>query len=179
MNRRVAASPLRLLAVFAGLVAGLLPFAVAAANPVPPTPAEDVALLAHPALLGREAGSPQAALASQYIAQRLRGLGLQPFEGDSYFQPVPLTRVSARVGAAELVVQRGDASFTAHYGKEAFVELGGVPDLGAAPLSLVSPSAVSSSVTIFDQSGRMTSSPVDFSLRSISLSRSQSRICSW
>ncbi|MFN7964403.1 MAG: M20/M25/M40 family metallo-hydrolase [Acidobacteriota bacterium] len=137
MNRRVAASPLRLLAVFAGLVAGLLPFAVAAANPVPPTPAEDVALLAHPALLGREAGSPQAALASQYIAQRLRGLGLQPFEGDSYFQPVPLTRVSARVGAAELVVQRGDASFTAHYGKEAFVELGGVPDLGAAPLSLV------------------------------------------
>lgn len=51
---------------------------------------EDVRVLASPELGGRETGMPGAELAAQYIARRMKEIGLQPGgEDDTYIQAIP------------------------------------------------------------------------------------------
>src|SRR5207247_11127906 len=55
--------------------------------------------LASPDMKGRETGSPQLEKAAHYIAAQFRSIGLNPLEGKSYMQAVPVT-TDARLGPA-------------------------------------------------------------------------------
>lgn len=59
---------------------------------------EHVKFLASPELKGRATGEPGLDQAAEYIARQFRSFGLQPVEGESYFQPLPVT-TNARLGA--------------------------------------------------------------------------------
>lgn len=50
----------------------------------------DTRVLSHDSLLGRATGGTGARLASAYIVERLRTIGLSPAAGSGYLQPVPL-----------------------------------------------------------------------------------------
>ncbi len=121
--RPASPSLLLLLALLAACGPAALPLSpppapappIASAAPAPPRPlvvdpdpagaariAADVSTLASPALAGRGTGTEGARIAADFIAQRFRDLGVQPFgdgeEGTgerSYFQ-----RFSARIGAS-------------------------------------------------------------------------------
>lgn len=56
-----------------------------------------VKYLASEQMKGRASGSPELERAADYIAAKFRALGLQPIEGDSYFQSFDVT-TSARLG---------------------------------------------------------------------------------
>ncbi len=65
-----------------------------------------IGILAHDSMRGRDTGSPEKALAAEYLAGEAERLGLAPGgENGTYFQPVPLerriTRVHAEVGGSE------------------------------------------------------------------------------
>ena len=67
----------------------------------------DLRFLADDLLEGREAGTRGYALASLYVAQRLRAIGLEPAgENGSYFQTVPLLRATRVDGGSEAVIER-------------------------------------------------------------------------
>lgn len=90
----------------------------------------DVELLAHPALRGREAGTPEADLAAIFVAQRLSRLGLAGAgPGGDHLQPVPLRRLSFDRAAAGLSVAGAEPVGEAG---GAFVELLGPPPPEAA-----------------------------------------------
>ena len=67
----------------------------------------DVRFLADDLLEGREAGTRGYQLASLYVAERMRALGLEPAgEGGTYFQRVPVLRAVRAEGGGELRIQR-------------------------------------------------------------------------
>ncbi|MBW8808555.1 MAG: M20/M25/M40 family metallo-hydrolase [Lysobacter sp.] len=67
----------------------------------------DVRFLADDLLEGREAGTRGFDLASLYLAQRMRAIGLRPAGDDGgYFQRVPLLRASREDDGGRLIVQR-------------------------------------------------------------------------
>jgi RpiB/LacA/LacB family sugar-phosphate isomerase len=64
-------------------------------------------VLASDAFEGRETGEPGAEKAAAYIASHFRSLGIEPYDGSTYYQPVQLIRSqitggSASVGGVEL-----------------------------------------------------------------------------
>jgi len=67
---------------------------VTAAAMTPADVRHRIGLLAHDSMLGRDTGSPQKALAAEYLATEARRLGLLPGgdRGTSFFQGVPLVR---------------------------------------------------------------------------------------
>lgn len=84
------------------------------ARPAPATAADrieaDVRFLADDLLEGREAGTRGFELASLYVAERMRAIGLEPAGDDgSYFQRVPLLR-AVREPGGELRIERDGAS---------------------------------------------------------------------
>lgn len=83
-------------------------------RPAPGTAADrieaDVRFLADDLLEGREAGTRGFELASLYVAERMRAIGLAPAGDDGgYFQRVPLLR-AVREPGGELRIDRGGAS---------------------------------------------------------------------
>lgn len=92
---------------------------VVACRPAIGTPAPtsaigvDVAFLADPALGGREAGTPGADSAAEFLAQRYQQLGLRPAFRSQYFQPFDIQRgVAHNVGA---VVDGSDSLLRAQF----------------------------------------------------------------
>lgn len=89
----------------------------------------DVELLAHPAMRGREAGTPEADLAAMFVAQRFARSGLAGAgPGGAFLQPFSLQRISFDRAAAGLSVAGGEP---AGQSEGAFVELLGPPAPGA------------------------------------------------
>lgn len=84
----------------------------AAATPAAPAPgtaqariADDVRTLAADDMQGREAGTPGYDRAADYVAGRMRAIGLQPSgDGDTYFQAVPLLQATRQAEGARLAV---------------------------------------------------------------------------
>lgn len=71
--------------------------------------AAHIATLASDEFGGRAPSSPGEELTVNYLADHFRSLGLQPGNGDSYFQPVPLVDITADPEAAPFVVEgRGE-----------------------------------------------------------------------
>lgn len=69
----------------------------------------DVRALADDAMQGREAGTPGYDKAADYVAGRMRAIGLQPAgDGGSYFQQVPLLRAVREQAGARLAVVHPD-----------------------------------------------------------------------
>ena len=66
--------------------------------------AEHLATLASDEFGGRAPSSPGEELTVTYLADEFRRLGLEPGNGDSYFQPVPLVDITADPTAAPFVV---------------------------------------------------------------------------
>ena len=56
----------------------------------------DMAYLASDTLKGREAGSPEYDMAANYVADRMKRIGLKPGGKNGYFQPVPLVAYRPR-----------------------------------------------------------------------------------
>ncbi len=96
----------------------------------------DVELLAHPALRGREAGSPEASFAALVVAQRLARLGLAGAGPEGAFlQPFAVQRLAFDQAGAGLAI--GTAA-PVPQGRGVFVELLAPPPEGAtAPLPVV------------------------------------------
>lgn len=80
--------------------------------PAAPTPgtaqariAEDVRVLAADDMQGREAGTPGYDKAADYVAQRMRAIGLAPAgENRTFFQQVPLLQATRQADGARLAV---------------------------------------------------------------------------
>jgi Zn-dependent M28 family amino/carboxypeptidase len=71
--------------------------------------AEHLAILSSDEFGGRGPSSPGEELTVAYLADYFRGLGLEPGNGDSYFQDVPLVDITVDPDAAPFVVSgRGD-----------------------------------------------------------------------
>ena len=71
----------------------------------------DVRFLADDLLEGREAGTRGYALASLYVAERFRAIGLQPAGADgSYFQTVPLLQATRLEDGARFAIRRDGKS---------------------------------------------------------------------
>ena len=88
--------------------------------------------LAHDSLGGRETGSPGAAAAASYIADRLREMGLQPTTPDGAFtRPVPIRTVSVDA-TSRLTLRAGPDSAVLAYGPDFVV----VPPDSASSLSI-------------------------------------------
>jgi hypothetical protein len=67
--------------------------------------AGDVQVLAADDMQGREAGTPGYDKAADYVAQRMRAIGLQPAgDGGTYFQQVPLLQATRQQDGARLAV---------------------------------------------------------------------------
>lgn len=80
----------------------------------------DVRALADDAMEGREAGTPGYDKAAEYVAARMRAIGLQPAGDDgTYFQQVPLLRAVREQAGARLAVTHPDRTvelrFKDHY----------------------------------------------------------------
>jgi Zn-dependent M28 family amino/carboxypeptidase len=62
---------------------------------------------------GRKPLSPHESLTINYIADKFKSLGLEPANGNSYFQSVPLLSVSTQIKKGEIVVsgKKGNVSF--------------------------------------------------------------------
>ena len=63
----------------------------------------DVEVLSADSMEGRAAGTPGAARAAAYIAERYQEIGLEPF-GDGYLQPVELIGMKKEVDSSSLVI---------------------------------------------------------------------------
>ena len=59
-------------------------------------------VLASDAFEGRETGEPGAEKAAAYIASHFRSLGIEPYDGSTYYQPVQLIRSQITGGSAEV-----------------------------------------------------------------------------
>ncbi len=69
----------------------------------------DVRTLAADDMQGREAGTPGYDKAADYVAQRMRAIGLQPAgDNGTFFQPVPLLRATRVQDGARLAVVHAD-----------------------------------------------------------------------
>jgi hypothetical protein len=121
-------------AALAALLSLVVPAAVAQAISSASIRA-DVALLAHQALRGREAGSPEASLAALAVAQRFARMGLAGAGPDGAFlQPFTVQRLSFDQAGAALAV--GTAAAVPQ-GRGVFVELlAPPPESATAPLSV-------------------------------------------
>ncbi|MFC0676420.1 M28 family metallopeptidase [Lysobacter korlensis] len=76
----------------------------------------DVRFLADDLLEGREAGTRGYQLASLYVAERMRAIGLEPGgEDGSYFQRVPLLRAQRLADGGELRIERDGAVRTLRF----------------------------------------------------------------
>ena len=117
------ASTARPAPVWRAVALSLAVLLAACQRPAPPAPAPggfderagadarrieaDLRFLADDLLEGREAGSRGFDLASLYVAQRMRAIGLRPAGDDGgYFQNVPLLRAHREPDGGSLVVQR-------------------------------------------------------------------------
>ncbi|HEV2845021.1 MAG TPA: M28 family metallopeptidase, partial [Thermoanaerobaculia bacterium] len=75
--------------------------------------------LADDLLEGRGTGTRGYELAAKYVASAFEGLGLEPAgKGDSYFQPVPLLRMTMESSKSVLSFTRNGQKTTLEYGKD-------------------------------------------------------------
>ncbi|TKD51715.1 M20/M25/M40 family metallo-hydrolase [Sphingomonas baiyangensis] len=84
--------------LFSALLLATAPIAYAQQAPVTITPQAvrgHVEFLADDLLQGREAGTPGYDIAARYVATRFAMLGLEPANGDSWYQQVPLEATQA------------------------------------------------------------------------------------
>lgn len=96
----------------------------------------DLRFLADDLLEGREAGTRGYALASLYVAERFRAIGLQPAgEDGSYFQAVPMLQATREEEGARFVIAR-DGERTALRFREQFLPS---LDFNVAEFSLEAP----------------------------------------
>ncbi|MDQ3698795.1 MAG: M28 family peptidase [Gemmatimonadota bacterium] len=90
----------------------------------------DLTVFAADSFRGREAGTPDAARAARFIAERLAQLGVEPAGDSGYFQRVPMTRTRLAPGATITVAEGGRAT-AIPVGVEGLVPIGtlgaGVP----------------------------------------------------
>ena len=79
----------------------------------------DVRALADDAMQGREAGTPGYDRAAEYVARRMRDIGLQPAgDGGTYFQQVPLLRATRQREGARLAVMHADRTAELRFGEQ-------------------------------------------------------------
>lgn len=96
----------------------------------------DVAFLSDDALAGREAGEPGYDLAADYVAARMRALGLRPGANGGWFQPVTLRTATTDNGAARMTIHHRDGA------RDDLTVLGDFklyPSLNAPDVSLTAP----------------------------------------
>jgi Zn-dependent M28 family amino/carboxypeptidase len=74
---------------------------------------EAIQTLASDEFGGRKPLSPHESLTINYIADKFKSLGLEPANGNGYFQPVPLLSVSTQIKKGEIVAsgKKGNISF--------------------------------------------------------------------
>ncbi|MDX1430461.1 MAG: M28 family metallopeptidase, partial [Rhodothermales bacterium] len=78
---------------------------------------EDIRVLASDDFQGRFPGTPGGEKTEQFLRDRFEGLGLQPGNGESYFQRVPLVEITA-APSADLVVSAAGRTVTFDYGSD-------------------------------------------------------------
>lgn len=84
----------------------------------------DLRFLADDLLEGREAGTRGFDLASLYVAERLRAIGLRPAGDDGgYFQRVPLLRASREPDGGSLIVQRDSGTVALRFREQFLPQL--------------------------------------------------------
>ncbi len=105
------------------LAATLLAAAPAAAQDLSPDAAAlkaHVQFLASDAMRGRDTGSPELAIAEQYVAAQMLAAGLKPAgENGGWLQAVPLVSFKS-ADHGSLVLKRGDTITTLEWGKDYF-----------------------------------------------------------
>ncbi len=74
-----------------------------------------IELLAHDEMEGRAPSTPGGQRASQWIADEMARIGLDPMSGDSYFQPVPLVEATVNPRSSALSFSTPDGELAAEY----------------------------------------------------------------
>ncbi len=124
---------------FMWIVAGALLAGCAREAPAPATPdvslsgdriREDMRVLSSDEYLGRGSGQVGGDMASQYIADRFREMGLQPVDG-SYFQTVPMVGYTTDPGSVSLSF-RGDGGALSPTYLDGYVLNAGDPEATSA-----------------------------------------------
>jgi Zn-dependent M28 family amino/carboxypeptidase len=96
----------------------------------------DVAALADDRMQGRRTATPGFDRAAEYVAARMRAIGLQPAGDDgTYFQRVPLLSATRVAAGSRFEVVRRDRTITLRFGDQ-FLP---APDFGAAERSVRAP----------------------------------------
>lgn len=105
--------------------AGNRPLSEVAAEVAATTPAIDghdlgarIEWLAHDDLEGRAPSTPGGQRASQWIADEMARIGLEPMSGESYFQTVPLVEATLDPDASRLAFQGPSGETALEYGPE-------------------------------------------------------------
>lgn len=78
---------------------------------------EHIRFLASPELKGRGTGTPELERAADYLAAQFRGFGLEPGDGNSYFQPFPVT-AHAKLGLNNRLVWRNGRRHTLKFNSD-------------------------------------------------------------
>lgn len=81
---------------------------------------EHIAVLASDEFEGRAPATPGEELTVNYLREQFMKLGVAPGNGDSYFQPVEVTEITA-AGAPELIIQGSDYAASFSYGDQQVV----------------------------------------------------------
>ncbi len=124
---------------FMWIVAGALVAGCAREAPAPATPdvslsgdriREDMRVLSSDEYLGRGSGQVGGEMASQYIADRFREMGLQPVNG-SYFQTVPMVGYTTDPGSVSLTFRGSNGALSPTY-MDAYVLNAGDPEATSA-----------------------------------------------
>ena len=77
-----------------------------------------VKVLASDAFGGRQPGSEGEEKTVNYLRDQFRRLGLQPGNGDSYFQTVPMTETTADISRSRFVLRRGGQEQALAFGEQ-------------------------------------------------------------
>ena len=109
MRHLIAAAVVLSTACAGGSGRGIVPSPLrSAAPPGADELRRDLMAFADDSMRGREAGTPDAFRAAQFLAARLRTLGLEPAGDSGFYQRVPLTRTSVRATSrVELMLTSG------------------------------------------------------------------------
>jgi Zn-dependent M28 family amino/carboxypeptidase len=78
-----------------------------------------IEVLAHDEMEGRAPSTPGGQRASQWIADEMARVGLEPMTADGYFQPVPLVEATVDPSRSELVVEGPTGPMALSYGSQA------------------------------------------------------------
>ena len=133
--RRVAKIPTLLLGMLLGVTGLWAQGADRFAAEVKPADLEaHLTVLASDAFEGRETGTRGAEMAAEYIARHFESLGLERYDGETYFQEVLLNKSQAPTAQAQVVLDKGEVDSLQFLQEFVFYPGLDVPEMKDVPL---------------------------------------------